>query len=129
MLLSVFRLFWRLGHKPPALPDGMKRWEISASKITHIVFYVLMIGMPLLGWAMSSASKFPRTDIFYIIPWVDLPLVPRDKELEAILKNLHAIGGKIMIALIVLHIGAALKHQFVSKDNLMARILPFLKNN
>jgi len=128
LFLSIFRLFWRLANKPPALPDGMKVWEIKASKITHIGFYVMMIGMPLLGWAMASASRFPRTDIFYIIPWVDLPFIPRDKDVEALLKTLHELGGKLMIALIVLHIGAALKHQFVNHDNLLARMLPFMKS-
>ena len=128
LFLSLFRLFWRLSHKPPALPEGMKPWEIKASKLTHIGFYVFMIGMPLLGWAMASASRFPRTDIFYIIPWVDLPFIPRDKDLEFTLKVLHELGGKIMIALIVLHIGAALKHQFVNQDNLLARMLPRRKS-
>ena len=128
LFLSLFRLFWRLSHKPPALPEGMKPWEITASKLTHVGFYVFMIGMPLLGWAMASASRFPRTDIFYIIPWVDLPFIPRDKNLESTLKTLHELGGKIMIALIVLHIGAALKHQFVNQDNLLARMLPRRKS-
>ncbi len=130
LFLSVFRLLWRLGHKPPALPEGMKTWEITASKITHIGFYVLMIAMPLLGWAMVSASRLPiQTELFYTVPWPNLPGVPKEKSVEALLKTLHGIGGKIMLGLIVLHIGAALKHQFVSKDNLLARMLPFLKHN
>jgi len=52
LILSLMRLLWRLTHKPPPLPDGMKPYEIAAAKFTHIAFYVIMIGMPLLGWAM-----------------------------------------------------------------------------
>jgi len=130
LFLSIFRLFWRLGHKPPPLPDGMKNWEVLASKITHIGFYVLMIGVPFLGWAMISASRLPiQTELFYTIPWPNLPGVPQEKEVEALLKTLHEIGAKLILALIILHIGAALKHQFVSKDNLLARMLPFLNRS
>jgi len=130
LFLSLFRLFWRLRHKPPALPSGMKWWEIKASKVTHIGFYVFMIGMPLLGWAMISASRLPiQTEIFYTLPWPDMPGVPKEKSVEALLKTLHEIGGKLMITLIVLHIAAALKHQFISQDNLIARMLPILNKN
>jgi cytochrome b561 len=55
LVLSLLRLAWRLGHPPPPLPSGMKGWEVFAAKLTHVGFYALMIGMPLLGWAMTSA--------------------------------------------------------------------------
>ena len=125
LFLSLFRLYCRLRHKPPALPSGMKSWEIKAAHITHIGFYGFMIGMPLLGWAMISASRLPiETQLFYLIPWPDMPGIPKEQAVETVLKTLHEMGGKLMIALIVLHIGAALKHQFIAKDNLLARMLP-----
>jgi len=123
LLLSFIRLFWRLTHRPPALPDGMKRWEVMASKFTHIGFYGLMIGVPLLGWAMVSASRLPiPTKLFYTIPWPNMPGVPRDEGLESLLKLLHEIGGKLMLLLLLLHIGAAMKHHFVNKDGLLTRM-------
>jgi cytochrome b561 len=125
LFLSLMRLFWRLGHKPPPMPDGLKEWERLAAKLTHIAFYGLMIGMPLLGWAMVSASKLPiPTQLFYTIPWPNMPGIPRDAELEKLFKTLHELGGKLFIALIVLHIGAALKHHFVEKDTVLRRMLP-----
>lgn len=128
LFLSVFRLIWRLTHRPPPLPDDMKAYEKAGAKLTHIGFYVLMIGMPLLGWAMVSASRFPiPTELFYLIPWPDMPGVPESDAVEGRLKLLHEIGGKLMIALLVLHVGAALKHHFVNKDGVLARMVPGLR--
>jgi cytochrome b561 len=128
LILSVLRLLWRLGHKPPALPDGMKGWEVSAAKFTHIAFYVIMIGMPLLGWAMVSSTEYViPTKLFNIIPWPDMPGLPRDKAVSDIFKNLHHWIGKATILLIALHIGAALKHHFILKDNVLARMIPLMR--
>ena len=128
LLLSLFRLIWRLTHKAPALPEGMKRWEKAAAKLTHIGFYVLMIGMPLLGWAMISASTLPiENEIFYLIPLPDLPGVSESKTLEMTFKQFHEIGAKLIILLFVLHMAGAIKHQFLAKDNLMARMIPALR--
>ena len=128
LILSVLRLLWRLGHKPPALPDDMKRWEAAAAKFTHIAFYMIMIGMPLLGWAMVSTTELViPTKIFKVIPWPDMPGLPRDKTLSDVFKNLHHWVGRATIALILLHIGAALKHHFINKDNVLARMIPVLR--
>jgi len=128
LILSVARLLWRLGHKPPPLPEGMKTWEIAAAKFTHIAFYIIMFGMPLLGWAMVSSSEFAiPTQIFKTIPWPDIPGLPRDKAVETVFKNLHHWIGKATIVLILLHIGAALKHHFINKDNVLARMIPILR--
>ena len=56
LLFSVLRLIWRVMHRPPGLPQGMKRWEQIAAKATHHLFYALMIGVPVAGWMMASAS-------------------------------------------------------------------------
>ena len=128
LILSVFRLIWRLTHRPPALPSGMKPIEIFLSKLTHIGFYVLMIGMPLLGWAMISASTLPiENELFYLIPLPDLPGVTESKTLEMTFKQFHEIGAKLIILLFVLHMAGAIKHQFVAKDNLLARMIPALR--
>jgi cytochrome b561 len=128
LLLSVFRLIWRLTHKAPALPEGMKRWEIVSAKITHVGFYALMLGVPLLGWAMISASRLPiENQLFYLIPLPDMPGVSASEAVEDRLKLLHEIGAKLIILLLVLHIGGALKHHFVAKDGTLARMIPALK--
>lgn len=128
LVLSCFRLIWRLTHRPPALPDGMKFWEIFAAKLTHVGFYALMIGVPLLGWAMVSASRLPiENELFYLIPLPDMPGVPATEALEARLKTLHEIGAKLILLLFVLHVGGALKHHFIAKDGTLARMIPALR--
>ena len=122
LFLSVGRLAWRLGHRPPPEPPGMPRWQSAASKATHWAFYALMIAMPLLGWAMVSASPLPiPTVLFGVVPWPDLPL-PEGEAEAALWKTLHSLGAKVFIALLVLHVAAALKHQYVDRDGLLGRM-------
>lgn len=105
----------------------MKGWELTAAKLTHIGFYALMIGVPLLGWAMVSASLLPiENKLFYLIPLPDMPGVTASEAVEARLKLLHEIGAKLIILLLVLHIGGALKHHFIAKDGTLTRMIPWL---
>lgn len=128
LLLSGFRLVWRLTHKPPPLPGDMKGWEVWAAKVTHIGFYALMIGVPLLGWAMVSASTLPiENKLFYLIPLPDLPGISASEAAEDRLKGLHEIGAKLILLLFVLHVGGALKHHFVAKDGTLGRMIPRLR--
>jgi cytochrome b561 len=91
LLLSLARLAWRLVRKPPLHPEGQARWETIASKIVHVAFYVIMIGLPITGWIMVSASKLAIPTLLYgTVPWPHLPFLP---ELAAGPKHLwHEIG-------------------------------------
>jgi cytochrome b561 len=132
LLLSVVRLGWRLAHPAPALPAGMSAFERLAAKGTHVFFYVMMIGMPLTGWALVSVSPLNiPTLLWHHIPWPhiamlhDLP-VPAKSGVERIATGSHvalAFGGA---ALIALHVAAALKHQFLNRDGVLGRMVPFL---
>lgn len=129
LLLSFLRLFWRLTHRAPALPAGMKTWEILASKITHVAFYVLMIGIPLSGWALVSSAPAPYDfpiQWFGLFEWPSLPL-ERSKEVSHDFSELHEMLAFLTIGLLALHIGAALKHHFMNRDNVLVRMLPCLK--
>lgn len=125
LALSVLRLLWRLTHRPPALPAaveaGMPPWQRLAHHGTHALMYVLFLAVPLLGWAASSAKGFP-------IVWLGvLPLpdwVGVDQELGKTLQDLHSLGAWTLAALIALHVAAALKHQFIDRDGLLARMRP-----
>lgn len=130
LILSLMRLAWRLTHRPPALPDGMKRVERVGAHLTHWLFYGFMIGAPLTGWAMVSASPWDLPTIWFglfevpHIPWLyDLDMAAKEG-VEAGFKLSHEIMGKLGLALLLLHIGAALKHQFIAKDHLMWRMVP-----
>lgn len=128
LLLSFLRLLWRLTHKAPPLPDGMSGFERFGAKASHFGFYVLMIGTPLVGWMMVSASPTAiPTKLFKTIPWPDFPFISRSEGLNDFFVETHEVMATMIIALLVLHVAAALKHHLVNKDDVLTRMLPFLK--
>ncbi len=133
LLLSIVRLGWRLTHKAPGLPIGMADWARIAARLTHVGFYVLIIATPLAGWALVSASPYAesvQTFLFGLILWPHLPFFAGVEDRAGVteaMEKLHALLAFAMIGLLALHIGAALKHHFVDRDGVLARMLPFLK--
>ncbi len=127
LLLSCLRLLWRLTHKAPSLPGGMTTFERIGAKVSHIAFYIFMIGAPLSGWIMTSVST-PKigTQIFKTIPWPDFPFLTRSEGAEVFWKNTHNIIAILIVLLLILHVGAALKHHLVNRDHVLSRMLPFL---
>ncbi len=121
LLLAAVRIAWRITHTPPRLPDNLPRWQQLASHATHQLLYVLIISVPLSGWLMSSAKGF-KTVWFGVLPLPDL--VAKDKALGEILSGVHQSLNFILLALVVLHIAAALKHRFIDRDDVMDRMLP-----
>ena len=120
-LLVLVRLAWRITHRPPALPAGMAKPLQLAAHAGHLVLYVLMIAIPLSGWLMSSAKGF-QTVWFGILPIPDL--LGKNKELGDLLQSVHMSLNLLFVAVIVGHIGAALKHHFIDKDDILTRMLP-----
>jgi cytochrome b561 len=122
-LCVVLRLGWRLLHTPPALPAAMPAWQRNIAGATHILLYLLMVAVPRSGWLMSSAKGF-QTVWFGVLPLPDL--LDKDKELGDLLQQLHMLLNFSMAALVVAHFGAALKHHFSDRDEVLARMIPFL---
>ena len=124
LALSAARLLWRAaGHPPPALPSHTPLWQQQAYRGTHLVFYALFFLVPLLGWAYTSAVGLPVV-WFGVLPLPDF--VPRDKPFgEEVLKPLHEVTSYLLAAIVVVHVAAAVKHQFVDRDHLMARMWPW----
>lgn len=118
-LLALVRLIWRALHRPPALPSTMAPMAKWLAHAGHWALYFFMFSIPLSGWLMSSAMGF-QTVWFGVIPLPDL--VERNKELASLLGTTHLYLNLAFIAAIVGHILAALKHQFIDKDNLLARM-------
>lgn len=123
LTLSALRLLNRLLSPPPALPEAieaaMPRWQRFAHHATHLALYLLFFAVPLTGWAFSSAAGFPIV-LFGALPLPDF--VPVSESLAEVLKELHEISALSMAALVLLHMAGALKHQFVDRDGLMARM-------
>ena len=127
--LSLLRMLRRLMNPPPALPDSMPRWEKIAAKATHCAFYVLMLALPLTGWALNSTS-IHHIVLFGVVPFPNLPVLPdlpNKKEIGEVLEGTHGAMASILAALLVLHVGGALKHHFIDRDSVLLRMLPRCK--
>ncbi len=122
-LFVVLRLGWRLAHRPPRLPAAMPAWQRMAAEATHGLLYLLMFAVPLSGWLMSSAKGF-QTVWFGVLPLPDL--LDKNKELGDLLKEVHEALNFGMAGLVLAHAGAALKHHLIDRDEVLARMLPFL---
>jgi len=120
-LLVWFRLFWRIAHRPPALPATMSTLMQRAAHAGHFLLYGLMIAIPLSGWLMSSAKGF-QTVWFGVLPIPDL--LGKNKETGDLLQSVHMSLNLLFVAVIAGHIGAALKHHFIDKDDILTRMLP-----
>jgi len=112
LVLAVLRLTVRWRKGAPALPISMPAPMRLAAKASHVAFYVLMIAMPVLGWAMLSAADYP-----VIVAGLRLPsLVPASAPLHSLLWDAHRVLAFCLFALILVHIGAALFHAWVRRD-------------
>ena len=118
--LALLRLVWRATHQPPALPDHMSTLERCGAKLGHFALYALMVGIPLSGWLMSSAKGF-QTVWWGVLPLPDL--VGKDKALGNQLQTLHMALNWLLMAVLLGHVGAALKHHFVNRDDVLTRML------
>jgi cytochrome b561 len=123
-LLAVVRLLWRLRHPVPALPAAMPAWQQHFAQATHLLFYVLMLLIPVIGWMQSSALGVPVV-YFGVVPLPDL--LNKNKELAELLRIVHRNFGYGLLALIAVHTGAALKHHVTDRDDVLVRMLPPLK--
>jgi len=120
LALSALRLLWRLTHRPPAdLP--MPRVQAQIAHLVHGLLYLLFFLVPLSGWAYSSAIGFPIV-LFGVLPLPDF--VPVSKALAATMKERHEQLAWLLALLVIAHVAAALKHQWVDKDGLLRRMLP-----
>jgi cytochrome b561 len=129
LLLSVARVVWRLMNPPPPEPP-MPGWQRGLALFVHVGLYVLIIAMPLTGWIMASASSDAPTRWFGLFD-ARMPVIPglpseTRKGLEDGFEFAHSNLQWVIIAMLVLHVAGALKHQFVDKDHLLARMAPGL---
>jgi len=122
LLLLALRLAWRLANPTPALPAGTPAWERAAARGGHALLYALMVALPVTGWIVNSAANIPFR-IFYVVP---LPaLVAPDKALADTVALVHR-GLFVLLALVlVAHIGAALRHHFAKRNDILTRMLPW----
>lgn len=124
LVLTLVRIGWRLMNPALPAPPGTPKWEKVVARTVHILFYVLLIAMPMTGWLASSAAG-REIEWFGLFPWPLLP-VEGGRETARSLMGLHELAMKGLYVLIALHVLAALKHQFLDRDNVLHRMIPLI---
>lgn len=113
LLLVVLRAGVRIKRGSPPLPDDMPASQRFAAKASHLVLYLLMAAMPLIGWAMLSAAGYP-------LPLHLPPIAPHDTALFALLRALHTWLALALFATVLLHLAAALFHGLIRRDGVFS---------
>ncbi|MBY9067666.1 cytochrome b/b6 domain-containing protein [Hyphomonas sp. WL0036] len=131
LFLTVARIAWRLLNPPPPLPDDMKPYERQLSHFVQIVFYAMMVIIPLAGWLLVSISPFQiSTVLFGTVDWPHLPFTSGLRQgnelLHGIVENIHSKGAWVIIVLLGLHVAGAVKHEIGSEDGVLKRMVPGL---
>ena len=124
LVLTLIRLGYRLMNPPPPYPESMPDWRRTAAVWSHRLLYLLMIALPLTGLtAVSGVSSAPTTPLAGGIP---LPTIPGvSKAAGEMSAGVHEVLVYSTIALLVIHIGAALYEQFAARDGVAYRMPPF----
>lgn len=129
LVLTLLRMLWRLFIPGPVNDADKPGWQATAAHLTHYLFYACLLGLPLSGWAMLSATA-PEQDLSIagIAPWPRLPLAelaPAQRwAIEAWAEKAHFGFILLILLLIPLHVGATLKHEFVDRDDVLKGMLP-----
>jgi cytochrome b561 len=126
LFLGLFRLLWRWVKPPPPFPEHMPRWEKVSAHVTHVILYVLMLVMPLVGWMIIST--FPHKSMFFgVFSIPNFPFLgemPNKKDIREVLETIHWSLAWVIVAFAALHAGAALKHHFIERDDILLRMTP-----
>ena len=121
LVLALIRLAVRLRYRAPSLPADLPEPIKLAAYLSHYALYALMIGMPLIGWAMLSAATYPVV----VFGGMHLPaILPQSDSLHALLWDAHFYLAFVFFALVLLHAAAALFHALVRRDGVFYAMAP-----
>lgn len=132
LVLAALRALWRLIIPGPVNDADRLGWQTAAAYVTHILFYLCFFGLPLSGWAMWSTVHGEELKIAGIIPFPYMPFETLAPRLQwAILdwaEGTHALLILLLVAMIPIHVGAALKHHFWDRHDVLRGMLPDLES-
>jgi cytochrome b561 len=124
LVLIVARLAWRLAVPPPPLPETLPPIQQTVSKLVHWGLYLFIFVMAASGYARVRLGGFP---IEYLDAMGVPPLLPENEPAAEVAKSIHATAKFGLAGLIVLHIGAAIYHALVVRDDVFRRMWPPLR--
>jgi len=122
LAVAILRLGWRATHREPAPDDGLPPWQVKSARIVRWLLYLLLFVVPILGWISASWRGFPVT----MFGLFELPkLIATRAAGWRWTGDIHGLlANYAMLALVGLHVAAALYHYFFRRDGVLQRIFP-----
>jgi cytochrome b561 len=121
LLVAIVRLAWRVTHGEPTPLDGVPPWQVQSARVVHWLLYLLLFVVPILGWLNASWRGFPLIMFGLELPKLLATRAPGwnwTGDVHMLLANY------VMLALVGLHVAAALYHYFIRRDGVLQRMLP-----
>lgn len=119
LLLVMFRIVWRINNTLPSL-ESLPHWEKIAARIAHWSFYFFMFALPITGWFLTSSAGLPISFFgLFTIP----NIFPANEQWRIYFTEIHKWLSYGLIAVFCIHVGAALKHHLINKDNILRRMV------
>jgi cytochrome b561 len=124
--LTLFRILWRLSHPPPRLPSDLRGFDRRLAATVQSSFYLLMVGVPLLGWLVASSWSPPRPVYLWGAPFPFFPFLSAATRqgLRNTAAILHSILALMFAFLLLLHVAGALKHHLYDRQSVLFRMIP-----
>lgn len=121
--LIILRIVWRCGNTTPALPRSVGTLERRAAPLAHFALYAFQLALPLSGWALVSVSMLGIPSLpFNLFVMPNLPLAESDGA-ESFWAAAHWYLAYAGMALVALHVAAALRHHFQLRDGVLMRMI------
>ena len=119
LALIVIRLVWRITH--PVSPEGsLPPWQRLSSEAVHWLLYALVLATTVTGWLFASFRGW-SISLFYLAP---LPMLASGNAAAGkLIDGWHQATEWALLAVIGIHVAAALAHIFVYRDRIMHRML------
>jgi cytochrome b561 len=118
VLLILLRVGWRINHRPHALPLTIPRGQATASTASHILLYITMIALPIIGIGGAIFSKSGLILFGLVLP----PFAEPNHDVSEIFFSVHSFTAWILVVLVSIHVLAALKHLAINKDGVFQRM-------
>lgn len=123
LALLLLRILWRLANHVPDLPASLRPWERATARATHLALYLCLLAMAATGWIMVSSSPLGIPTLVFGLFALPHP-IPANAALSEAMETVHGLLAALLVVLVVLHVGGALRHHLVLKDDVLRRMLP-----